>query len=212
MANADTPFGLRPVRYRNGSPWNGAATPYHKAAGTNEAWYIGDAVVKNGAGNAASVQRPGLGNFPIGTLSGAVLATAGDTNPITGVVVAFGANPDALGRIYSPVLTEDIAWVVDDPNVIFEIQADGAIPAASVGLNAVLIKTHAGSTVTGRSGTELDTTSDTPAADASNQLLILRAVNRDDNDTTLAHAKVEVLINLHTEKSTGDGDGMLGVA
>jgi hypothetical protein len=89
--------------------------------------------------------------------------------------------------------------VCDDPDVVFEIQADGAIPAASVGLNAVLIYTHSGSTTTGFSGVELDTTSDVPAADASNQLLILRAVNREDNDTTLTHAKVEVMINQHTE-------------
>ena len=64
---------------------------------------------------------------------------------------------------------------------------------------SVLIATHSGSTVTGLSGMELDTTSDAPAADASNQLLILRAINREDNDTTLTHAKVAVLINQHTE-------------
>jgi hypothetical protein len=209
MANADTPFGLRPVRYRNGSPWNGAATPYHKAAGTDEAWFIGDAVRKSSTGNAAMVTRPGLGHFPIGTLHGAILAPAGATNAITGVVVAFGANPTALDRIHSPAETEDIAWVVDDPNVIFEIQANGAIAAASMGLNAVLIKTHAGNTFTGRSGTELDTTSTAPGADATYQLLILRAVNREDNDTTLTHAKVEVLIALHTEATAG---GLLGIA
>ena len=76
---------------------------------------------------------------------------------------------------------------------------EAPIPAASVGLNAVLIYTHSGSTATGLSGVELDTTSDAPAADASNQLVILRAVNRVDNDTTITHANVEVMINQHTE-------------
>ena len=101
----------------------------------------------------------------------------------------------------------------DDPDVIFEIQADGAVPAASMGLNAVLIYTQSGSTTTGLSGAELDTTSDVPAADASNQLIILRASNREDNDTTLTRAKVEVMINCHTEATgyTAAGDGTLGI-
>ena len=200
MANPDTPFGLKPIRHRNGAHYNGAANAYYKPATLDEAWFIGDAVIKAAAGsNTTAVEAPGLGSFAIGTAAQAVLATVGDTNRITGVVVGFGANPDNLSLAYSPAETEAIVWVCDDPDVIFEIQADGAIPAASIGLNAVLIGTHSGSTVTSLSGLELDTTSDAPAADASNQLLILRAVNREDNDTTLTHAKVEVLINQHTE-------------
>ena len=58
--------------------------------------------------------------------------------------------------------------------------------------------TNAGSTVTGQSGAELDTTSDAPAADASNQLTIQRVVNREGNEAASAYTKVEVLINNHT--------------
>ena len=78
-----------------------------------------------------------------------------------------------------------------------ELVPDGAIPAANMGLNAALVYTHSGSTTTGLSGAELNSATD--AADASQQLLILGAVNREDNDTTLTHCKVEVLINQHTE-------------
>ena len=199
MANNDTPFGLRPIRHRNGAPYNGACNPYYKAVGLAEAFYVGDAVIKAGSSNTAYANRPGMGGFNVGCLPTVQLATVGDGNRITGVVVGVGANPDNLNRIYSPSATEDIIWVCDDPDVIFEIQADGAIPAASIGLNAVLIATNSGDTDTGISGLELDTTSDAPAADASNQLVIMRAVNREDNDTTLTHAKVEVMINQHTE-------------
>jgi hypothetical protein len=66
-----------------------------------------------------------------------------------------------------------------------------------MGLNADLVYTHTGSTVTGLSGAELDSSTD--EADASSQLLIVRAVNRLDNDTTLTHCKVEVMLNQHTE-------------
>lgn len=214
MANPDTPFGLKPIRHRNGAPYNGAVNPYYKPAGYATAVFVGDAVLKTGTSNTAEASAPGAGKFNIGTLPEINVITVGDANWITGVVVGFGANPDDLSKVHSPASTEAIVWVCDDPDVIYEVQADGAIPAASISLNAVLIATHSGSTTTGLSGMELDTTSDAPAADASNQLLIMRAVNREDNDTTLTHAKVEVLISLHTEAhgtTVATTDGILGI-
>jgi hypothetical protein len=199
MANANSPFGLRPVRQRGGTPYNGATNPYYINSGYGTALFIGDPVIKNGTSNTGAVSVPDAGDFAIGTLPEIQKATAGDANMITGVIVGFSPLPTDLTKQYNPANTERVAYVCDDPFVIFEIQADGAVPAASVGLNAVLIYTQSGSTVTGKSGVELDTSSDVPAADASNQLLILRAVNRVDNDTTLTRAKVEVLINQHTE-------------
>jgi len=140
-------------------------------------------------------------------------ATAGDAQRVTGAIVGFSALPSDLAKNYNPASTARVAWVADDPSLVFEIQADGAIPAASVGLNAVFIYTQSGSTTTGLSGVELDTTSDVPAADASNQMLILRAVNREDNDTTITRAKVEVMLINHTEAmgNTANGDGILGI-
>jgi hypothetical protein len=205
MANTDTPFGLRPVRHRNGTPWNGKVRPYFIPSTYATALYIGDPVVKTGTSNTARVAAPQVGTFAIGTLPEVNKATAGDGNAITGVIVGFATNPDSLGTVYGAASTARVAMVCDDPSVVFEIQADGAIPAASVGLNAVLIYTHAGSNFTGLSGAELDTTSDAPAADASNQLTILRIVNREDNTPNLIHNKVEVAINQHTEATGAIG-------
>lgn len=213
MANEDRPFGLKPVRHKSGAPYNGAAQPYFIPAGYGTALYIGDPVVKTGTSNTAEVTVPGAGKFGIGTMPEINKATAGDANRVTGVIVGFAALPNDLNKNYNPASTQRVAFVCDDPNVTFEIQADGAIPAASIGLNAVFIYTHSGSTTTGLSGVELDTTSDVPAADASNQMVILRAVNREDNDTTLTHAKVEVMLINHTEAqgNTANGDGTLGI-
>ena len=200
MANTDTPFGLRPIRHRNGASYNGAANPYYIASSYGTALFIGDPVIKvAGGSNTAFVSAAGVGEFPIGTLPSIEKATAGDGNRITGVIVGFGPLPNDLTKQYNPASTERVALVCDDPDIIFEIQADGAVPAASMGLNAVLIYTNAGSTVSGLSGVELDTTSDVPAADASNQLLILRGVNDPNNDVTAANCKVEVMINQHTQ-------------
>lgn len=217
MANIDAPFGLRPVGYRSGAPYNGAARPYYIQSDYATALFIGDPVVKTGTSNTAEVTVPGGGRFGIGTLPAVNKTAAGDvdglTKAITGVIVGFSPLPSNLEYKHNPASTERVAFVADDPDLVFEIQADGAVPAASMGLNAVLIYTHAGSATTGLSGAELDTTSDVPAADASNQLTILRAANREDNDTTATHAKVLVSINAHTEASgyTAAGDGTLGI-
>lgn len=199
MANQDAPFGLRPTRHRNGAAYNGAANPYYIPSSYATALFIGDPVIKTGTSNTASVTVPGGGSFGIGTAPEINKATAGDGNAITGVIVGFSPDPAGLGRTHNPASTERIAYVMDDPDVVCEIQADGAIAAAQVGLNAVLIYTNAGSAITGLSGVELDTSSDAPAADASNQLTIQRVVNRTDNEAASANTVVEVKINNHTE-------------
>lgn len=200
MANVDSPFGLKPVRHKSGAPYNGAANPYWIDADYGTALFIGDPVIKvAGGSNDAAVKVPGQGDFAIGTLPSIEKAAAGDANRITGVIVGFSPLPNDLTKQYNPASTERVALVCDDPDMVFEIQADGAIPAANMGFNADLVYTHSGSTATGLSGAELDSSTD--EADASSQLLILRAVNRVDNDTTLTHCKVEVMINQHTQNA-----------
>ena len=201
MANTDAPFGLRPIKHKGGAPYTGAANPYYIPSTYATALFIGDPVIKTGTANTAEVTEPGAGKFIPGSLPEINKATAGDGNAITGVIVGFSPDPDNLSRNYNPASTERIAYVCDDPDVIFEIQADGAIAATQVGLNAVLIYTNSGSTTTGMSGVELDTSSDAPDADQSNQLTILRVVNRTDNEAGSANTKVEVKINQHTESN-----------
>lgn len=203
MANIDAPMGLKSVE--GPSRKVKMAVP----AGYATALFIGDPVVRTGTNNAAVV-KVGTEIHEIGTLPEINKCTAGDTNPITGVIVGIEADPDTLSQKHSPASTASVAIVETHPDHIFEIQADGAVGAASMGLNANVIFTHAGSTVSGLSGVELDTTSDAPAADASNQLVILsvsKEVGR--NDTTAANTVVRVNINNHTFGPTGDNE--LGV-
>jgi hypothetical protein len=213
MANQDTPFGLRPVRHMSGAVYNGAVNPYWVENASDNALFIGDAVIATGTANTALVEVPGAGKFPPSTLPKILRATAGDTNRITGVVVSFSADPLALENVHRIDATERVAWVCDDPDVIFEIQGDSAqtIAATDVGNNADLIFTHAGSATSALSGMELD--GSTITADASNQLIIMRGVNREDNDLDLTHAKWEVMISNHTLRGGGaaSNEGVLGV-
>ena len=48
MANANTPFGLRPTR-TGGAPVTGASNVYVHDSGDSTALYIGDCVVATGA-------------------------------------------------------------------------------------------------------------------------------------------------------------------
>jgi len=193
MTNVNAPSGLRPLRHRDGSPYNGAFSTYAVASTYATALFVGDPVVRVAAGaNAAE-----LNGYPIGTLPLVERATAGDGEFVTGVVVGFAPDPNNLGRIFNPASTARVVYVVDDPTVVFEVQATAAVPAADVSLNANFSFATAGSTVTGRSGARLDMAS--TGTGATKQMNILRAINRTDNDTTLTNPKVEVVINNHTQ-------------
>jgi hypothetical protein len=198
MPNIDAPFGLRPVRRRNGGTAQVAATPYYIPASYGTALFIGDPVVKTGTSNTANVTAPGVGSFSPGMMAEINKATVGSGNPITGVIIGFAASPTNLGLIYNPASTERIAFVADDPDLEFEIQADGAIAAVDIGLNANLIYTNAGSTVTGLSGAELN--SATEATTAAFQMKIIgTADNPDRADLGSDWTVVRVRINNHTE-------------
>lgn len=202
MANPDAPFGLKPVRHATGAPYTGAANLYYVGTGNDTALFIGDPVVMTGTSNTAAF----LGH-EAGTLPSVTKATAGDGNRLVGVIVGFTSS-DRDDTVYRTASTERGVLVADDPDLLFHIRDDGvaALAATSVGLNAVLIFTHSGNTVYGISGAELDTNSDAPAADASNQLHIMRLAPIPGNILG-ARAIWEVRINNHQLR----GDVSIGV-
>ena len=188
MANLDTPFGFKPVKHLNGNPWNGKVNTYYIPSTDNTAVFKGDAVKSAGSADAT-------GKFPT-----VAQATAGAA--VRGVVIGFGDNPyvmthpDTPNRDYRPAATAMYAFVVDDPQVIFEVQEDSdanSIGAAMVGLSANFV-VGSGSTATGKSAMELDS-SDT-ATDTTGNCRILRLVDREDNALG-DYAKWEVLFGEH---------------
>ena len=188
MVNLDTPFGFKPVKHLNGTPWNGKTNVYYIPSTDGTAVFKGDAVKSAGAADAT-------GKYPTVTQ-----ATAGAA--VRGVVVGFGDNPyvmthpDTPNRDYRPASTAMYVFVVDDPQVIFEVQEDSdsnSISAAMVGLSTNFV-VGTGSTVTGKSAMELDS-SDT-ATDTTGNCRILRLVDREDNELG-NYAKWEVLFGEH---------------
>lgn len=188
MANKDTPFGFKPVGHLLGGPWNGKVNAYYIPVGNAAALFVGDAVVSAGSADAS-------GKYPS-------IAQAAAASVIRGVIVGFGDNPytmthpDTPNQDHWPVSTAGYAFVVDDPFVIFEIQEDNAandIDADMVGLSTDIATVGTGSSVTGKSAMELDS-SDT--ATALGQCKLLRVSNREDNALG-AYCKWDVLIVEH---------------
>lgn len=202
MANADTPFGLRAVGHSRGGS-GGNVTAYYVPSSYATALFPGDPVVITGTSNTAEVSAPGIGTMPAGTMAEVNKATAGSGNRISGVIVGVAADLDGLSRRYLPASTGGVVLVNDDPATEFEIQADEAINAADVGLNAALVYTNTGDTVTGQSGAELD--GSTKATTAGLQLRILRIVPRTDNEAGSSEVKCIVRINQHTSALAGAG-------
>jgi len=167
MANADRPSGLRPVGTISGAPWMGHVRSFPVDSSNGTAIYRGDAVKLEDDGNIAP-------------------ATAGDL--LLGVCVGVEVDRTVAATEhpgYLPASTAGTIMVCVGPDVIYEIQEDsvgGAMVATNVGSNGDIAVT-AGSTVTGNSKMELDSSDviskDSSAATA--QLLVLGLVDRPDN-------------------------------
>jgi len=187
MANVNGPFGLRPVRKLG----NGVITQNEYSIATNYTTkiYVGDVVEMTGTGR--NVTKAAAGNVDnIGVFRGCSYVDA---------------NGSWVFAHYWPGVSDGkkniVAYVIDDPDVIFECQAS-TIAEGGVG---ALYDWHVGTgnDNTGISGLYLDAAA-TGTTDRS--LRLMRLVNRPDNAYG-AHAKVEVLIIEHVLKGVVAGVG-----
>lgn len=199
MANTSRVNGARPVKYLNGAAWNGKANLYFIPSGDGTATFIGDFVKMDGTGDATASGGQNLG---VGTV-----IQAAATNALIGAIVGFAPIQTNLNtpqhRLAS---TGRYCWVVDDPNVLFEIQASNGTPAVGDCNANANIAVAAGSTSTGQSGMTLDV--GTITTTATLPLRIVGFSQRVDNDDTSTNAKYVVKINNH---QLGSGTGVAGV-
>ena len=86
-----------------------------------------------------------------------------------------------------------MAYFYNDPNIVYEIQADGSLAQSSIGDMADLSNTTAGSTTTGLSQCTLSTT--LAGAGNSAQMLIRDLAPYPDNEWGDAYTIVRVTIN-----------------
>ena len=181
MANLDAPFGLRPARTSISSQQQNR---YRIAANYNTSIFQGDLVAMVTGGGIERVAAGGSG-FILGVLNGCEF-----TDPTTGKPTFSNHYPASTNA------SDIIANVIDDPNAVFEIQADAAFPVTDLAGNYDILAT-AGDTTSGTSRIELEVgTSDSTVA-----TLPLKAIDisqdPENSDTSTANTNVIVKINNH---------------
>lgn len=130
------PFGFRPVGYLGGRSYNGAVREYKILSGYTTAIGEGDIVRLGGSADTTSegylVKETGTAALtkPLGVFVGCSY-----TDPNTGQVIFRNSYPSG-----GVVASDIIAKVVDDPDAVFEVQADGPIDQAEIGQNSALVQ------------------------------------------------------------------------
>ena len=192
MANKDASFGMRPVKMMGGSPWTGGTSRYRIAANYGTAIYTGDMVMQV-TGGTVEIHADG-GTVPIvGVFMGCQY-----TDPTSGEQVFSAYYPASTNA------SDIIDFIVDDPNVVFEIQADDTFPIADLFGNFDIVYTNSSSTQSGLSGAELDVTTGATTAG-----LPLKAIDisedPDNSDIASANTNVLVVIQNHICGQKGAG-------
>ena len=192
MANKDAAFGMVPSRMIGGSPYTGGQSRYRIAANYVTSIFQGDMVAQV-TGGGVEVHADG-GTVPIvGVFNGCMY-----TDPTTSEQKFSNYYPASTNA------SDIIAFVIDDPNVVFEIQADDTFPVADLFGNFDIVYTSSGSTVTGISGAELDV-----ATGATTTSLPLKAIDisgdPENSDVASANTNVLVVIQNHIFGVKGAG-------
>lgn len=202
MANVDKPNGFRPFRYLNGAPYNGAVTKYVFPAADGTATFVGDLVKLSGTGDTATGLR---------TIAQAAASTDGSS--VVGVLVGLEVDPTNLNTPqYRVASTRRIAYVVDDPNVLFVAQEDGdtdPLEMVDAGMNVNFI-VGTGSTVTGASAMEID--SNTESTVAAFPLKLIEPVQTPDNELVSAGQTATRWVVKLNNHQLGSATGTAGVS
>ena len=192
MANQDAAFGLRPIGRIGGTPYTGGQSRYRIAANYGTAIFQGDMVMQV-TGGTVEIHADG-GTVPIvGVFNGCQY-----TDPTTGEQRFSNYYPASTNA------SDLIAFIIDDPMVVFEIQADAAFPVADLFGNFDVVYTSAGSTTTGISGSELKVTDGGTATTLSLKAIDI-SEDPENSDVASANTNVKVVIQNHIFGVKGAG-------
>ena len=157
MATTAAPQGLKPVKRADGMPYAGATTEYLiDPAGEATNIFNGQVVIIGTDGYIALSTATGadLTSNAIGNVTG-----TGAIGVFVGCEYENDQGQTVHSNYYPSGKTNAKAYVVDDPNVLFQAQADAVMAQSDLGMCttfAAVQSTSTGSTVTGNSNTALD--------------------------------------------------------
>jgi len=178
MASSATPYGLKPVKRADGLPYAGAVTHYK----------IDPAGVANNIFNGSIVQLTAAGYIELADGTGKDITTnnfGGSSIGAAGVFVGCEYVNDQGQTVHSQYYPSGavnaVAYIVDDPNVLFQAQLDGVSGQDDLGtitgFPAAQNALTSGNTATGNSTMALDATVQTTVGG----LLIMGFVSATDD-------------------------------
>jgi hypothetical protein len=194
MANQDAPTGFSPVRHLKGGTirYDGGFTI---ASAYDTSIFSGDLVslAATRALKDIALTADGAANI-MGVFAGCQY-TAADGSVIW--------TPFWLADTVTKGSVDAEAFVYADPDIVYDVQADGTLAVTVMGQFVDMVSTHAGSAATGRSGEEINSASE------SNDILQCKVIglrNGTDgitaSDVTADHSRWEVIIAEHEYQGT----------
>lgn len=143
MATTAAPLGLQPINLIGGRVYAGAVRHFKIASGFGTNIFNGD-IVKLVTAGVVEKDTGTTACTPVGVFVGCAF-----TDPNSEQMTFKQYWPA------STVASDAVAYVVDDPDVLFKIQADGAVAQTGLGANFAVVQ-GSGSTSTGNSAVSLD--------------------------------------------------------
>ena len=166
MATTAAPYGLKPVKRADGMAYAGATSQFLiDPAGEGTNLFYGQVVHIGADGYIALSTATGADGttnaLPTGT------ALTGSLGVFVGCEYENSEGQTTFSQYYPSGSINAKAFVVDDPNVLFQVQADGAMDQSDIGANTFFASaqsTSTGNTATGNSTSAVDATTKTTTA------------------------------------------------
>ena len=189
MANQLEKFGLRPYRKLDGTPLVGAQNRYTIKPGYGTAIYQGDLVIPVSTGN---IERHTAGNAAavVGVFNGVFY-----NDPTTQKPTYKNYYPGGV----TPTQGDITAFVVDDPDAVFLMDADQSFTRADLFKN-YSVTNATGTTATGISQVQLDVSASGTTTTFAVQAIDI-SQDPDNSDVTVSNANILVRINNHFFRS-----------
>ena len=192
MATTASPYGLKAVNHIGGTPYAGSTRLLPIVSGYATNIYNGSIVAIAAATGTVEIvvttgDAGGGAVFPAGVIGVFVGCTY--TDPNAGTVVFRQNWPTGT------VADDAQAYIIDDPDVVFMAQADGAVTQADLGQNtnfAAVQSTTTGDTTNGNSSSAVSSTT------AATSTIAFRIVDFVDSPTsTVGDAFTDLLLKFN---------------
>jgi len=217
MASTSSPYGFRPINLLGGQNYAGSTRLYAMVSGYVPAIQFGDpvAILNTGTNRGTIVRYSSTNTVATTATTAAGSETAATAIGFVGVFVGVTYTDATLGKTFRQNYTGSItasdlqAYVVDDPDALFQIQANGTLGQTALGTNASIIQTVI-------SSTNLNTISgvglkyDSIASTNTLPLTIVDFVN--GPTSAIGDAYTDVIVRFNTHMHRTGATGRTGVA